>query len=120
MHCKHGPDECLGNMLELCAAALYPDAKLHLGFALCLARDYARIPARDLVEDCALEHALDFARLNACVSRADGSHALALLRRSFERSARAGVRTSCTVSILEKKETFSFLLFFTLFLCAFF
>ena len=31
----HGPPECLGNIILLCAAHLYPEPKLHLGFANC-------------------------------------------------------------------------------------
>ncbi|KAK3307564.1 uncharacterized protein B0T15DRAFT_493039 [Chaetomium strumarium] len=62
--CKHGPEECLGNIIELCAQRLYPDAKTFLGFTMCLTRDYKHIPQRSLVEDCALEHAIDFSKLN--------------------------------------------------------
>ncbi|KAI9827230.1 MAG: hypothetical protein M1832_005368 [Thelocarpon impressellum] len=79
--CKHGPPECLGNMLELCAAALYPAPKTYLGFTMCLTRSYEDIPARHLVEDCALEHGIDFARLNGCVSSDDG-YGVGLLRDS--------------------------------------
>lgn len=28
--CKHGPEECLGNIIELCAAQLYPDPKVRV------------------------------------------------------------------------------------------
>ena len=97
MECKHGPGECLGDMIELCAADLYPDPKIYLGFANCLSREYARIPDRDFIEDCALEHGVDFRRLNDCVSRDDG-YGVTLLRDSVQRTAAAGVRTSCTVS----------------------
>jgi hypothetical protein len=40
----HGETECLGNIIELCAAQLYPDPKVFLGFALCLSNDYSRPP----------------------------------------------------------------------------
>ncbi|KAI9799808.1 MAG: hypothetical protein M1825_004368 [Sarcosagium campestre] len=99
--CKHGPPECLGNMLELCAASLYPDPKIYLGFTMCLTRDYGDIPDKDLVQDCALEHSIDFDKLNACVSSDDG-YALGLLRKSVERSAAANVTYSCTVRLNEE------------------
>lgn len=28
--CKHGPEECMGNIIELCSAKLYPDPKVCL------------------------------------------------------------------------------------------
>ncbi|KAI0483309.1 hypothetical protein GGR56DRAFT_671088 [Xylariaceae sp. FL0804] len=86
--CKHGPSECLGNILELCARALHPrDPKIWLGFTMCLTRDYRHIPQRELVEDCALEHAIDFERLNDCATRDDGAFGMAMLRDSVQRSA---------------------------------
>ncbi|KAI9848073.1 MAG: hypothetical protein M1837_001175 [Sclerophora amabilis] len=99
--CKHGPSECLGNMLELCAASLYPDPKTYLGFSMCLINDYRSIPQRNLVEDCSLEYGVDFEKLNSCVSSDDG-YSVELLRKSVERSADAGVRISCTVRLDEK------------------
>ncbi|KAH9897310.1 hypothetical protein F4778DRAFT_255621 [Xylariomycetidae sp. FL2044] len=94
--CKHGPDECMGNILELCAAHLYPDPKIYLGFTMCLAKDYKHIPQRDLVEDCALEHAIDFSKLNECATRDNGAFGTALLRNSVQRTAK--------VSLAAKKE----------------
>jgi len=98
VQCMHGQTECLGNILELCAASLYPDPKIYLGFTMCLSRDYQNIPERDLVEDCALEHGIDFDKLNHCVSQGDGAYAMGMLRESVERSAEANVTKSCTVS----------------------
>lgn len=99
--CMHGPSECLGNMILLCAAHLYPDPKLSLGFANCMVADYHDIPARDLVEACAMEHSLDFGKVNACLS--EEGKAQGLLRESVERSVEAKVRTSCTVRVQGKE-----------------
>ncbi len=87
VECKHGPSECLGNIIELCARELYPDPKINLGFIMCLTKDYKHIPERALIEDCALEHAIDFQSLNECATRDDGAHGLELLRTSVERTA---------------------------------
>lgn len=84
--CKHGPTECMGNILELCAAHLYPDPKIYLGFVMCLTRDYKDIPQRELVEDCALEHAVDFEELNDCATKDDGAFGISLLRNSVKRT----------------------------------
>ncbi|KAL7628818.1 hypothetical protein AAE478_000333 [Parahypoxylon ruwenzoriense] len=85
--CKHGPGECMGNIIELCARHLYPDPKIYLGFTMCLTKDYKSIPQRELVEDCALEHAIDFEKLNECAAKDDGALGMAMLRESVKRTA---------------------------------
>ncbi|KND93122.1 hypothetical protein TOPH_02311 [Tolypocladium ophioglossoides CBS 100239] len=99
VECKHGPSECLGNIVELCARELYPDPKINLGFIMCLTKYYEHIPERSLIEDCALEHAIDFQALNECATRDDGEHGLELLRTSVQRTADAGVTISCTIRL---------------------
>ncbi|BDD55157.1 hypothetical protein MAP00_000704 [Monascus purpureus] len=128
--CKHGPTECIGDMLILCAAnlpfsageetglgisekSLTPTVR-SLGFANCLIDSYERIPERTLVENCALEHGIDFDALNRCASKenvivsdgdGDGDDlpgGLALLRESALRSEALSVQTSCTIR-LDKK-----------------
>ncbi|QPG94786.1 hypothetical protein C2857_006955 [Epichloe festucae Fl1] len=91
--CKHGPSECMGNIIELCAREVYPDPKINLGFIMCLTRDYSHIPNRALVEDCALEHAIDIKAINECATKDDGAHGMDLLRASVERTAEAS--TTC-------------------------
>ncbi|ODM19627.1 hypothetical protein SI65_04612 [Aspergillus cristatus] len=122
IECKHGPEECIGDILILCAANLPfpPDAGevtpdtprtptiRSLGFATCLISEYSRIPEREFVEQCALEHGIDFHSLNECASQqeddpGDGQHpplsGIALLRKSALHSAELGVTTSCTVRV---------------------
>lgn len=100
--CKHGPQECLGNTLELCAAHLYPNPKIYLGFTMCMTRSFEQIASEDLIHDCALEHGIDFSRLNDCVSDNDGAMGVKLLRQSVERSQDAGVTKSCTIRLDSK------------------
>lgn len=102
VQCKHGQTECLGNILELCAAAEYPDPKIYLGFTMCLERNYSQIPKKEFIEDCALEHGIEFDRLNHCMSKDDGAYGMGLLRDSVTRSADLGVQTSCTVRLDNK------------------
>lgn len=99
VQCKHGESECLGNIIELCAADLYPDPKMYLGFANCMTMKYSSIPQKELVHDCALEHGVDFDELNHCASKDDGQYGMDLLRESVARSADAGVEKSCTVRL---------------------
>ena len=97
--CKHGPEECLGNIIELCAQRHYPDPKTSLGFTMCLTREYEDIPKRALVEDCALEHGVSMQTINDCATLEDGSLAVEMLQESFNRSSEAGVSKSCTVRL---------------------
>lgn len=100
--CMHGPTECLGNILELCAAHSYPDPKIYLGFTYCLSKRYSEIPQRELVQECALESGIDFETLNNCASREDGAFGMGLLRESVERSRSVGAKISCTVRLDEE------------------
>ncbi len=102
VECKHGPSECLGNIISLCAISLFPnDAVRSLGFTNCLLRSYTRIPARDLVQSCASEHGIEFDAINACISDDEGK-GMQLLQDSIERSEEAGVKKSCTVRVRDK------------------
>ncbi len=93
----HGPAECLGNIIQLCAAKLYADPKIYLGFANCMTSDYKEIPERSLVEDCALDSGVDFQKLNSCIS--DEGEGMDLLRASVERSHQKHVTKSCTIRL---------------------
>lgn len=85
-------------MLALCAIHLYPkDPVIYLGFSNCLVSSFSKIPSRDLVEPCALEHGIPFEDLNGCVS--EEGKGLDLLMDSVERSEAAGVKRSCTVRV---------------------
>jgi hypothetical protein len=98
----------MGNILELCAASLYPDPKIYLGFTMCLTRDYKDIPQRSLVEDCALEHGMDFDKLNACTVQDDGGFGMGMLRDSVRRSTEVcGVRPYCVDYIIANKWVFA-------------
>lgn len=127
--CKHGPEECIGDVLILCAINL-PDPQLSqspspplspespriptirsLGFANCLIASYERIPDRALVEECAFEHGIDFDALNDCASQQEDDldhvygkrplSGLALLRRSALHNEELDISTSCTVRLDE-------------------
>ena len=97
--CKHGPAECVGNTIELCAARLYPDPELYLGYTMCLANDYENIPGQELVERCALEHGLSFNNIMKCASDENRLKS-GMLKASVTRSMDANVSISCTVSTI--------------------
>jgi hypothetical protein len=54
---------------------------------MCLTRDYRHIPQRTLIEDCALEHAIEFDRLNECATKDNGGLGVGMLRDSVQRTA---------------------------------
>ena len=88
-------------MLSLCADSLHPNNPvISLGFTNCMVSSYSRIPNRDLVESCALEHGIGFDDLNSCIS--DEGKGIDLLSASIERSEDAGVSISCTVRVRGK------------------
>lgn len=99
IECKHGPAECLGNIIELCAAKLYPDPKIYLGFTMCMTQRYKEIPSQSLVQGCALEHGISFSMLNDCASDEHLGTGIDLLRTSVEHSSNANVTKSCTVRV---------------------
>jgi hypothetical protein len=85
----------MGNIIELCAAKLYPDPKINLGFTMCITRKYRDIPEQSLIEDCALEHAIDIKALNECAAKEDGAYGISLLRDSVQRTADVSHNTPC-------------------------
>ena len=101
VHCMHGPDECLGNIISLCAQQVFPkDAKRSLGFSTCMIRDYQEIPQRELVEHCSLEHGISFDDINQCAS--DEGRGTGLLEDSIKRSQEVEVTKSCTVRLADQ------------------
>ena len=89
-------------MFALCAQDLFPDdAKVYLGFTNCIISTYKDIPSRSLLEQCALEHGINFDKLNNCAS--DNGYAEELLRASVIRGEEAGVTRSCTVRVDEEQ-----------------
>lgn len=62
--------------------------------------NYSQIPDRDLVQACALEHGVDFEKVNDCIS--DEGHGDELLRDSVLRSKENNVTKSCTVRLAGK------------------
>jgi hypothetical protein len=99
VQCPHGQTECLGDIILLCAASVYPDPKINLGFTGCLIRDYQQIPKKELIQDCALEHGMSFDKLNDCMSEDNGAYGMGMLRESVTRSHDLNVTTSCTVRL---------------------
>jgi hypothetical protein len=100
--CKHGPEECLGNMLHLCGDSLASSLSQSISWSSCLLQDYEEIPARALVERCAQEAGVGFDAVNDCISDIGERGGAAMLRRSVLWSEHVGARISATVRVAGK------------------
>ncbi|KAF2970822.1 hypothetical protein GQX73_g2836 [Xylaria multiplex] len=102
LECKHGPGECEGSIVELCAQESYPDPRTLVGFVECLTADFERIPDRAFYEACASEHDVDLKAIDQCTSRDGGAYGRKLLRESVQHTKDVGVRISGTVRLNEE------------------
>lgn len=66
---------------------------------MCLTKDYPSIPQKSLIQDCAMEHSVDFEKINECALRDDGGHGMGMLRDSVRRSTEVCQRISTLKSI---------------------
>ncbi|KAJ1894932.1 hypothetical protein LPJ66_004892 [Kickxella alabastrina] len=95
--CKHGDEECLGNIEELCALHHRPDLMSFWRFLMCLNSRFEGIGKdSDLALKCASSAGLDTAAFLACTVQSEGR---ALFKQSVENSLFARVNTSATVYI---------------------
>jgi len=82
--CLHGPDECAGDMIELCAQFV-TEGKSEWGWwtmGVCMQADYDNIPGN--AEGCAQKAGLNWTAINHCVQDGMGTKLLAW---SFTESA---------------------------------
>ncbi|KAF3918433.1 hypothetical protein ABW21_db0201420 [Orbilia brochopaga] len=101
--CMHGPGECLGNILELCAYEKFKsDPKKWLGFTYCMGQDYHNIPSTELMENCAREHGMDPKVLSTCAESNDPKEGVELLRTSARRAKSMNIEISCTIQVKGK------------------
>ncbi|KAF8251617.1 hypothetical protein K440DRAFT_511176, partial [Wilcoxina mikolae CBS 423.85] len=97
--CKHGPSECLGNMLHLCAASLTTPTLDYLPFSKTLLEDYEKVTDQEFVKSAAEKAGIDFEELNKKVSDIGPGGGMDLLLKSVERSEEAGVKRSATIRV---------------------
>lgn len=66
--CQHGPNECVGNIIESCAIHIYPDPSKHIPFLHCL-EQYGPYQYGSY---CAGLVKIDYAPINTCASADQG------------------------------------------------
>merc|ERR1719424_1482938 len=68
--CQHGSRECIGNLVEACAAKYHPETADHLPFILCL----EKIDPSKAGEACATKQGWsDWDDIHTCASGAEGN-----------------------------------------------
>ena len=98
--CMHGQGECVGDMLELCAQAIYKDstsvpAYAWYDFGTCMqGPDFESIPQN--AQSCAEKVGLDWSTLNTCAS---GSQGQKLFANSISYANTQGIYATPTNSI---------------------
>ncbi|MFH1435155.1 MAG: hypothetical protein ABIJ56_05530 [Pseudomonadota bacterium] len=90
----HGQSEVDGDIVQLCAAKVYPDDHRYMDIVACMVKDFKNIPHNWAA--CASKSGLDTADMEGCVSRDEGK---ALLAASIEKSKEARATGSPTMFI---------------------
>ncbi|KAG9289735.1 hypothetical protein G9A89_014470 [Geosiphon pyriformis] len=102
--CKHGEQECFGNILELCSQHVFPAPiyqRRFLEFLYCLNRDISQKGTHDYTRKCAEYIGLDYTPIAACAN--DSTLGPLLLIESVKRTQAANVTKSCTIFINGKQ-----------------
>jgi len=94
--CMHGPQECQGDIIELCAYNVtYPASQYGWwNMSVCMQSDYNNIP--DNAQNCAQQAGLDWNKINSCANSALGNQ---LMSDSIAYSNKMGVSATPTIFI---------------------
>ncbi|KAI9089804.1 hypothetical protein DFS34DRAFT_382888 [Phlyctochytrium arcticum] len=93
--CKHGDDECKGNIQQLCIRSADPNPSTWYNYLLCSNRDYRSIPSTHRARACAKSVGLNYDQsIKPCV---DGHEGRNLLVEDAQVGRARGISTSCTV-----------------------
>lgn len=97
--CMHGPGECVGDQLELCAYHYYNTTWAWWDFGVCLqGSSYGSIPAN--AQECAQKANVDYSKLSSCQQ---GSLGAMLFSKSIAMANQAGVYATPTTFIAGKE-----------------
>jgi len=94
--CRHGPSECQGDIIELCAYNVtYPASQYGWWtMTVCMQSDYDNIP--DNAKSCAIQAGLDWTKINNCVNSGFGNK---LFSESIAYANSFGIRETPTIYI---------------------
>lgn len=72
--CQHGPNECLGNLIETCAISLLKNISVSFPFVHCFEVTIERSgDPKSVAEHCAKSSGIDYAPIEACVNGPQGN-----------------------------------------------
>jgi len=98
--CKHGEQECLANIQQLCMARRYPDPGVWWDFIQCLGYGpISRIGDEDVAKQCSSIVGADWDEVRPCI---EGSRGPSLLRESVRLSRQLGIEKSCSILIRDQ------------------
>jgi len=92
--CMHGPNECQGDIQQLCAHAHYPNNNTWWNFIQCQDQTQNQIPGNG--PRCAQKNGMDNNVITSCMKGSEGNQ---LMKDSISYTNSKGVHSSCTINI---------------------
>lgn len=80
-NCQHGPQECVGNLIETCAISILQNVTSYMPFIHCVEVNIESGDPRSVAEKCASQQGIDFTAIDKCQSGPQGNaleHKMAL------------------------------------------
>lgn len=68
--CRHGPNECAGDILQLCVRSIYPETRDWFDFVVCMSKNASDIPMNG--EECASQFDFDWSEIDSCTKNGQG------------------------------------------------
>ncbi|KAJ2956492.1 hypothetical protein NQZ79_g7666 [Umbelopsis isabellina] len=96
--CKHGAQECYGNMQQLCYKHVH-GSETWLSFIQCMNTDRAAIGTDEWAKTCAEKHGKAYGQIADCLLDGTG---IRLHAQSAARTSSLGITTSCTIYVDNK------------------
>ncbi|XP_068724249.1 gamma-interferon-inducible lysosomal thiol reductase-like [Montipora capricornis] len=85
--CQHGPQECVGNLIETCAISILKNESVYLPFIHCFEGNVGSEDPLSVGQKCAQQQGIDFTAINKCQSGIEGNsleHEMALKTNALE------------------------------------
>lgn len=85
--CQHGPQECVGNLIETCAISLLKNVSVYFPFIHCLEVNIKSGDPVSIGRECAQKQGIDFSPIDKCQKGPEGKsleHQMALKTNALE------------------------------------
>lgn len=71
--CQHGPQECVGNLIETCAISILQNVTAYFPFIHCVEVSIESGDPRSVAQSCATQLGIDFTAIDKCQSGSQGN-----------------------------------------------